>query len=156
MINIDFKIVKPTDRQALLLIAGWYFSEWHIPVEATIENLHSVTSDKDQCQILMLVDGIPVSTGGIYNHVGLLDKVPGLKVYKKWLGLVYTIPSERGKGYGAGICHYIREHSRSLGIEKLHLFTDTAASLYRRLGWTEIERMTVNNRKIVVMEKMIC
>ena len=152
---VDFQIVQPADRQAMLLIAGWYFSEWHIPVETTIERLQVITPDSEQFQVLMLLDGRPISTGGIYDHVGLLDKEPGFKIYKKWLALVYTIPEERGRGYGAAICNYIQEHSRLLGFKKIHLFTDTAESLYRRLGWKETERLTVNNRNIVVMEKTL-
>lgn len=152
---IDFKIVQPADRQAMLLIAGWYFSEWHIPVETTMEKLQAITADSRQCQVLMMLDGRPVSTGGIYNHVGLLDKEPRLRIHKKWLALVYTIPEERGKGYGAVICNYIQEYSKLLRLRKIHLFTDTAASLYRRLGWVETEKLTVNNRNIVVMEKSL-
>ena len=152
---IDFQIVQPADRQAMLLIAGWYFSEWHIPVETTMEKLQVITADRRQFQVLMLLDGRPISTGGIYDHVGLLDKEPGFKIYKKWLALVYTIPQERGKGYGAAICNYIQEYSKLLGFREIHLFTDTAASLYLRLGWKETERLTVNNRNIIVMEKTL-
>ena len=152
---IDFQIVQPADRQAMLLIAGWYFSEWHVPVETTMERLQGITADREQFQVLMMLDGRPISTGGIYDHVGLLDKEPGFKIYKKWLALVYTIPEERGRGYGAAICNYIQEHSRLLGFKKIHLFTDTAESLYRRLGWKETERLTVNDRNIVVMEKTL-
>ena len=152
---IDFQIVQPADRQTMLLIADWYCSEWRIPVETTIKRLQTITEDSSQFQVLMLVDGRPVSTGGIYDHVGLLDKAPGFKMYKKWLALVYTIPGERGRGYGAAICNYIRDYSKLLGFEKIHLFTDTAASLYRRLGWLEIKSLVINNRNIIVMEKMI-
>ena len=152
---IDFQIVQSADRQAMLLIAGWYFSGWHIPVETTMERLQAVTSDSKQFQVLMLLDGRPISTGGIYDHVGLLDKEPGFKIYKKWLALVYTIPEERGRGYGAAICSYIQKHSGILEFEKIRLFTDTPESLYRRLGWKETERLTVNDRNIVVMEKTL-
>src|SRR6218665_3802700 len=124
---IDFKIVQPANRQAMLLIAGWYFSEWHIPVETTMEKLQAVTEDSRQFQVLMLLDGRPISTGGIYDPVGLLDKEPGFKIYKKWLALVYAIPEKRGRGYGAAICRYIQSHSKFLGFETIHLFTDTAA-----------------------------
>ena len=88
---IDFQIVQSADRQAMLLIAGWYFSEWHIPVETPMERLQDITADRGQFQVLMLPDGRPVSTGGIYDHVGLLDKEPGFKIYKKWLARWPTI-----------------------------------------------------------------
>jgi GNAT superfamily N-acetyltransferase len=101
----------------------------------------------------MTLDGVPISTGGLYHHVGLLDKAPHLKVYKHWLALVYTIPKQRNQGYGALICQRIQHHSKSIGIDKLYLFTDTAERLYRRLGWAEIESLSIDSRNIVVMEK---
>jgi GNAT superfamily N-acetyltransferase len=101
----------------------------------------------------MTVDNIPVSTGGLYNHVGLLDKEPRLKIHKNWLALVYTTPNKRQQGYGALICKHIQDHSRSLGLDTMYLFTDTAEQLYQRLGWTDMERLAMGDRNVVVMKK---
>lgn len=155
MKTIEFEILRPADQEALALIANWYFAEWQIPVDNMLERLRTITADKEQFQVLIKLDGKPVSTAGIYNYVSLLDKEPKFKVFKKWLALVYTVPAERGNGYGAAVCNYILEHSKILGFKEIHLFTDTAESLYRRLGWKEIERLTVNNRDIVVMSKTV-
>lgn len=155
MNSIAFKIVQPDDQQSLKLIAGWYFSEWQIPAEHTRERLMTMTVDKTPFQVLMLLNGTPVATGGIYDHVGLLDHVPHLKIYKNWLALVYTLPLERGRGYGAALCNYIHGYCRNLGLEKIHLFTHTAEALYTRLGWMALERMVMGNRNIVVMEKTL-
>jgi GNAT superfamily N-acetyltransferase len=155
MSSINFQILQPTDQQFFTQIANWYFSEWQIPVNATIERLKSLTADKGQFQALMLFDGKPIATGGVYDHVGLLDKKPALKVYKKWLALVYTIPGERGRGYGAALCNYIHNYCHTLGFEKIYLFTHTAKTLYQRLGWKEQERFLIHDRDIVVMEKSI-
>lgn len=40
-----------------------------------------------------------------------------------------------------------------MGLEKMFLFTDTAERLYSGLGWTELERLQLGNRNVVVMEK---
>ncbi len=66
---------------------------------------------------------------------------------------VYTTPDQRGKGYGAIICKFIQDQSKNLGFDKIHLFTDTAERLYKRLGWLENERLTINDRNIIVMNK---
>lgn len=149
MINIKFEIIQPCDLETLTLIADWYLKEWNISIETTIKRLQTITADKKQFQVLMTIDGIPVSTGGLYDHVALLDKEPRLKIHKKWLALIYTTPDKRGKGYGALICKFIQDHSKNVGLNKIHLFTDTAERLYRRLGWTEIEKFTINDRNIV-------
>jgi N-acetylglutamate synthase-like GNAT family acetyltransferase len=78
---------------------------------------------------------------------------PRLKTYKKWLALVYTTPDKRHQGYGGMICKHIQSHSKNLGLDVIYLFTDTAEQLYKRLGWTEIERLSVDSRNIVVMSK---
>ena len=153
MTNIKFQIVQPNDQMTFELIADWYLDEWKIPREKTIQRLQTITSDNSQFQVLMTLDGSPISTGGLYDHVGLLDKEPRFRIHKNWLALVYTIPENRHKGYGALICNFIHDHSRKLGIETMYLFTDTAERLYMRLGWTEMEKLAMGDRNVVVMKK---
>jgi GNAT superfamily N-acetyltransferase len=152
MDKIAFQLLQPNDRQTFELIAGWYVSEWNIPVDKTINRLPEITADSSQFQVVMTLNDLPVATGGIYNHVGIVDKEPRFGVYKNWLALVYTIPAHRKKGYGASICHFIQDHAKSLGLDTLHLFTDTAERLYERLGWKAIERVAMGERSVVVME----
>ena len=83
----------------------------------------------------------------------LLDKEPRLKIHKNWLALVYTTPDKRQQGYGALICKHIQDHSRSLGLDTMYLFTDTAEQLYQRLGWTEMERLAMGDRNVAAMKK---
>ena len=152
MDDINFKILHPADQHAFALIADWYYSEWNIPNNTTMEKLQIITANKDQFHALMTLNEEPIATGGVYNHVGLLEKVPHLKAHEKWLALVYTIPQKRGMGYGTAICNFILHYAKISGIEKMNLFTDTAEPLYERLGWTVTERLTVNKRNITVME----
>jgi hypothetical protein len=42
-----------------------------------------------------------------------------------------------------------------MGLEKIYLFTHTSESLYRRLGWQQLERLALGGKDIVVMEKDI-
>jgi GNAT superfamily N-acetyltransferase len=153
MSGIKFQIVQPGDNKALQLIAEWYLSEWNIPVNKTIERLKTITADDSQLQALMTLNNVPVTTGGLYNHVGLLDKEPRFRIYHNWLALVYTTPGMRHQGFGALICSYIQNYSKKLGMKEMYLFTDTAESLYERLGWHQVERLSLGQRNIVVMKK---
>ena len=76
-----------------------------------------------------------------------------MKIYRDWLALVYTLPQERGKGYGTLLCQYMQEHAQEMRIENVYLFTDTAESLYKKLGWREIERLHYKTRNVIVMSK---
>ena len=153
MKGIQFQLVQPNDHPSFQLIAEWYLSEWKVPIEKTIQRLKSITSDPAQFQVLMTFDNKPVATGGVYDHVGLLDREPRFKVYKSWLALVYTSPESRQKGYGALLCDYIQEHAKHAGIQDMYLFTDTAERLYERLGWAVLERVAMGERNVVVMKK---
>lgn len=149
---ITFNILNTNDTLLFEVIANWYLREWNIPKEKTVQNLENITKDSSQFQALMSLNGIPISTGGIYNHVGLLDKEPRFNIYKNWLALVYTIPKQRQMGYGALICKFIQNQSMKLGLEHLYLYTDTAEKLYAKLGWKVVERLRVGKRNLVVMD----
>ncbi len=153
MAKIGYKIIKPDDNKNITLIANWYLNEWNIPIERTVEKLKKLSLDNYEFQILLTLDNNPIATGGLYNHVALLDKEPRFKIYKNWLALVYTKPENRGKGLGALICNYIQDFSKNIGLKDIYLFTHTAENLYKRLGWQQIEKIVLGNKNIVVMKK---
>lgn len=150
--KITFKIIEPKDKESFEIIANWYFHHWKIPKERTLARLDEITRDPLQFQVLMLVNNTPVATGGVYSWVSILDKVPHLNNHKHWLALIYTDEAHRQKSYGALLCKFIQNHAKTLGLKKLHLYTDTAERLYARLGWQVLERISVAERNVVVMD----
>ncbi len=155
MYVINYQFVGPNDEQTIKLIADWYESEWNIPILTTSQKLKNLSADKFQLQVLLTLDNVPIATGGLYNHVGLLDREPKFKIYKNWLALVYTKPEYRNKGFGALICNHIQDYSKNLGLKEIFLFTHTAESLYKRLGWKPLERIDLGGRNIIVMKKIL-
>ena len=153
MTDIKYQIVRPDDNKNIELIADWYLSEWNIPIQTTIDKTKKFSADNYEFQILMTLDNKLIATGGLYNHVGLLDKEPRLKIYKNWLALVYTTPENRGKGLGTLICRHIQTHAKDLGLKDIYLFTHTAENLYKRLEWQQLERLALGGKDIVVMKK---
>lgn len=151
--NIDYKRITAIDTELISLIADWYFDEWNIDKTATIERLSNFPDDGIPFQLAMTLNGSPIATGGVYHHVGLLDAVPRLKEFEPWLALVYTLPEHRGKGYGAMLCEEIQARAKTLGTKDLYLFTHTAESLYKRLGWEQLERIALKGKDIVIMKK---
>jgi GNAT superfamily N-acetyltransferase len=151
--DITYRIIKPDDDKLIALIADWYLNEWNIPAEATNEKIRNLSHGNNEFQILMMLGNDPVATGGLYNHVGILDREPRLKIYKNWLALVYTKPELRGKGLGALICNKIQDQCKDMGLKNIYLFTHTAERLYNRLGWQQLERLAIGGKDIVVMKK---
>src|SRR5437868_3075582 len=113
MIDISYQKVNAADTVLIELIADWYFTEWGIDKATTINRLSEFPSDGIPFQLVMKLDGLPIATVGIYTHVGLLDAVPRLKPLQPWLALVYTIPEQRKKGYGALLCEKIQTQAKS-------------------------------------------
>ena len=150
--DISFKRIKSSDTELVSLIADWYCDEWNIDKSDTIERLSNFPDNGTPFQLVITLNGAPIATGGVYHHVGLLDAEPRLKVYQPWLALVYTIPEYRNKGYGALLCNEIQLQSKTLGLQQIFLFTHTAESLYKRLGWQQMERIALKGKNIAIMK----
>ena len=86
--EVQFRLVSPGDHSAQSLIAQWYLNEWKIPEEKTKERLKQFKAAGEQFQVLMTVNHTPVATGGLYHHVGLVDREPLFVIKKHWLALV--------------------------------------------------------------------
>lgn len=153
--NLSIHRLKPEEPQLARLIAGWYLAEWHLPVAQTTERLQQIISDPVQLQLLLFDGDEPVATGGIYHHVGLLDRVPRLRIYRHWLALLYTMPEHRQKGYGTALCRALVNATADLGMSELHLFTDTAVAFYSKLGWTQKELLQIGGRSVMIMELLV-
>ena len=155
MDGIQFERVNSGDSRTIGKIAGWYSAEWQMEPAKTIQKISAFPDQGIPFQILISVDGIPVATGGLYEHVGLLDVAPRFKIYGPWLALVLTIPEYRKKGYGTLLCEEIQDRAKELGLKELFLFTRTAESLYRRMGWTLIEQNNMKGQDVFVMKKVL-
>ena len=153
--GLEYHVLRADDKEKIELIAEWYFEEWKIPHEKSIQKLQNLNQGNRQVQVMITINNIPVATGGIYNHVGLLDREPKFKIYKHWLALIYTTPEHRNKGFGSLICDFLQVGAAAENLEELYLFTHTAESLYLRLGWEPIQRLTSAGKDIVVMKKKL-
>lgn len=147
----NFQILSPGDLQSFQLIADWWLDEWKMPREKSLQRLQDATTNDLQFHVLMTINGVPVSTGGVHSQVGLHYRVPRFKIYPYWLALVYTKPEYRKNGYGVMLCKYIQDHARKLGIDELYLFTDTAEPFYERLGWEQFEAGVLMGERIVTV-----
>jgi N-acetylglutamate synthase-like GNAT family acetyltransferase len=153
--SIQFEIVTPGNDIVLALIADWYFVKWNIPKQVTIKKSKIIVADPAQFQVLMRLDNLPVATAGLYRYAALLDREPRLRMHKNWLALVYTIPGKRGNGFGSLLCNYIQQSAKQMGLKNMFLCTHTAASLYTRLGWQQVERLLISGREIMIMKKQL-
>lgn len=148
--NLELKFLQETPEMAPL-IASWYEKEWKIAREVTLSSLSGKMTTSFPFQIVCYSNGEPVGTAGLYDMVGLLRADPSFATYQPWLALVYTDPAFRGKGIGAWMCKEMDRLTLRAGFKRYYLYTFTAESLYRRLGWIEMDRVNYHGNDTVVM-----
>lgn len=69
-----------------------------------------------------------------------------------WLGGVYVVPTERGKGIAMDLCRRIEDEAKRLGFSTLYLFTKDKQRLYSKLGWKVLSIEQYNGNQVTVME----
>lgn len=57
-----------------------------------------------------------------------------------WLAGAFVQPQHRRRGIGAALVERVVEEARALGVARLYLYTPGSGKLYRRLGWSVLER----------------
>lgn len=153
--NIKYKIINFSDINHIDKIAEWYFTEWNIPKVNTIKSLSEKIPNHVIFQTLMTADNTAIGSGGLYYKVGIQNRIQKFKNYVPWIALMYTEPAVRGQGYGEKLLKTIELEAIRKGFTKVYLFTHTAESLYKRNGWSQIDRYQIDGKNIVIMKKEI-
>ena len=73
-----------------------------------------------------------------------------------WLAGVYVSREHRRRGIGAALIERVVGEARSLGEQRLYLYTPGPGTLYSRLGWSVVERTVYpplwGEQEITIME----
>lgn len=156
--ELTIERVNPADLELIEQIAAWYYLEWKIPPEKTIQRISKFKKKGFPFHIIIKKDGQPIATGGLYTDdgMGLPTLMPAYRnKYEPWIALLYTIPKIRGKGLGGMLTGIVEGMGVELGYTTQYLYTFTAEPLYLRLGWKVIERLTYNGHEnTVLMQKV--
>jgi len=137
------------------IIAQWYWDEWQIPPDYTVNRLSGKNSDDVIFQLILLRDNLPVATGGLYNKVGLLKKHRRFSRYNPWVSLLYTSNGNRNQGYGSLLLAKIELIAGEMAYRELYLHTFTAERLYLSNNWQPVARAPYKEHTTIVMRKEI-
>ena len=98
--------------------------------------------------LVATLDELPLACAGLKGAEGFAE------VKRVWVA-----PAARGLGLASRLMEAVEAQARSLGVGLLRLDTNRAlpeaASLYRRLGWTEIERFNDDPYAELFFEKRL-
>lgn len=150
--TIDYLVNQP---QFLDEVARLSWREWQDIYDQRGQTLeHSRKNYQDR----MRIDRLPLTLiahedDNLLGMVSLkfhdMDTRPDLD---PWLGGLLVLPQSRNRGIGTMLMHRATEEARRLKIPRLYLWTATAESLYRKLGWRVLDRSQYFGLEAVVME----
>lgn len=153
--EISIRELDATDKNLIDKIANWYLNEWETPIEKTVSRLLNYPNEDFLIQLILFKDGEAIGSGGICTNVNLLTTHERFRQFTPWVALIYTEEKYRGRGLGKMLMEHLEHHAKESGLSKIYLYTATAESLYKRCGWSEIERIIYKGQDTVVMEKEI-
>jgi GNAT superfamily N-acetyltransferase len=155
MNQIEVNLISNKDEKLIYLISRWYHQEWSIPPERTVQRIMSHPNDDVLFQYILTINSTPAATGGLYQNVGLHQVYPEYKKWGPWVALIYTDPKFRNLGLGSRLLHEIEEQAYERNFKDLYLFTFTAEDLYKRNGWSELDRVDYHYKDTVIMTKRL-
>jgi GNAT superfamily N-acetyltransferase len=121
---------------AIPTCARWAFDTWGSPSAADAQAAAQLWRQE------LAMPGLPlrwvaVDGGTVLGMAALLaDDLPARPDLSPWLGDLFTAPAARGRGVASALVRRVEAEAAALGQRRLHLFTEDAAGLYARLGWT--------------------
>ncbi|MDP9238193.1 MAG: GNAT family N-acetyltransferase [Chloroflexota bacterium] len=138
------------------LVARWHWDEWGADYddssldEWTRQLAGKTHTDRLPCSWVAFVDAEPVG-----SVVLELDGVePRLELKPDVAGL-YVLPSFRNRGIGSALMRACEAAAREFGVPDIYLYTESAETLYARLGWVTIERGDFLGRPVAIMRKSL-
>ncbi|HJT44790.1 MAG TPA: GNAT family N-acetyltransferase [Chthoniobacterales bacterium] len=155
----DITIEYLADRPELVAeLARLSWREWQDVYEQRGQTLeHSLRNYQDR----MNTDRLPLTLVAVHTDCGVqtLVGMVSLKFHDMdtrpdldpWLGGLLVLPDWRNRGIGTMLMHNATEEARKLNVSHLYLWTASAESLYRKLGWQLIERTAYFGKQAVVM-----
>lgn len=143
-------------RDLVPLISRWHWDEWggDYPEDSldgwTAQLTGKTRTDGLPCAWVAFVDDAPVGTVGLE-----LDGVEPRPALKPDLSGLFVLPAYRDRGIGSALVTACEVYARTIGARELYLYTERAETLYSRLGWVTIERVTFKGADAAIMSKRL-
>lgn len=138
------------------LVARWHWDEWggdyeNTSLEAWTAALATKTrTDGMPCGWVAFVDDAPV--GSVFLELDGVEPRPELTPD---LGGLYVLPPHRGRGIGSALVLACEAGARQFGVDELYLYTESAETLYARLGRETFESTEFKNQPVAIMRRSL-
>lgn len=141
-------------RDQIATLAAWHHAEWghlysHWTLEVAAAELADHATRRTLPTTLVLMDGQqPLGSVSV-----VLEDAPELSgAGSPWLASLYVVAQARGRGLGARLAQAAVALAASQRVPQMFLFTPEHAVFYRRLGWNQVMRTTLQGTAVDLME----
>jgi len=149
-------IVRCSEHRALLpRLARLHHLEWSevSPFKTIAEHekklLSRISQHPPPETYVLILKGEAAGSVTLLEHDDIANVRPDLS---PWLASLLIVPKHRGRGYGRELVAFCADQARTLGYAMLYLYTHTHPDYYARLGWQSVERITVRDEEVTVMQ----
>jgi GNAT superfamily N-acetyltransferase len=152
-ITIDY---LANHREIARELAKYSYGEWRSIYDQRGQTFADVLSTYNE---RANIDSLPLALVGFQGEqlVGTVSlKAHDLDIRAElspWLGGLFVIPTRRRLGVASMLIERALGEARRLKLKRLYLWTVSAESLYRKLGWSEVERCEYCGQQIVIMQR---
>ncbi|MGY2463199.1 GNAT family N-acetyltransferase [Vreelandella sulfidaeris] len=144
------------DDPHVSLVAIWIFEAWGhlhrgLTQEQAIERVRAECGQGGVPSIFVAMQGeTPVGTASL-----IADDMSIRREFTPWLASVYVMPEWRGQGIASGLVKRVEAEAIESGIRHFYLYTPDQQSLYRRLGWQDVEHLEYRGETVTVMSRQL-
>lgn len=144
------------DDPHVSLVAIWIFEAWGhlhrgLTQEQAIERVRAECGQGGVPSIFVAMQGeTPVGTASL-----IADDMSIRREFTPWLASVYVMPEWRGQGIASGLVKRVEAEAIESGIQHFYLYTPDQQSLYRRLGWQDVEHLEYRGETVTVMSRQL-
>ncbi|MEG3080989.1 GNAT family N-acetyltransferase [Halomonas sp. 5021] len=138
------------------IVAGWTFATWGhlhpgLTPEQAIERLKAECGQAGVPSIFVAMQGeTPVGTASL-----IADDMSIRRELAPWLASVFVVPEWRGRGIASALVRRVEAEAVENGIEHFYLYTPDQQSLYRHLGWQDVESLEYRGETVTVMSRQL-
>lgn len=149
---VDYDIYYLADKKEYInACAAWAYGRWGVQnpkgsLERAI-NIFTKGAEKTTIPLTLIAlnkqNGLPIAMGSLWEKDGddWLEISP-------WIASVYTLYRYRGLGIGKAIIIRLEREAKRLGFNEIYLQSGSAAALYPKLGYTEIDSIKTESTSV--------
>ena len=147
-------------REFVPVVAKWLHDEWgHLRSGDTIET-RAARIERNCGHSEIPTSFVATEVDDVVGCASLIENdMETRPELSPWLAGVFVPAAHRGRGIGTALIMQVLKEAQTLHIPRIYLYTPGPGTLYRRLGWSIVERTFYRplwkDQQVTIMERAI-